>query len=132
MQMSTVLFKKEESDRLVNEFRFKIDLRLQAVLYELATWTARTLSKSVVVTCLLRTPEENEAVNGRPNSSHLDGRAADIRTYLFAKPEIDLIIKHLDEVWGSEFLHTKFHDPGSGFHLHMNINFPFKRKTHLI
>jgi uncharacterized protein YcbK (DUF882 family) len=132
MQMSTVLFKKEEADRLVNEFRFKIDLRLQAVLFELATWMARTLSKGLIVTCLLRTVEENKAVNGKPFSSHLDGRASDIRTYLLAKPEIDKVIGHLNAVWGIDFLHTKFHDSGTGFHLHININFPFKRELHNI
>jgi uncharacterized protein YcbK (DUF882 family) len=132
MQMATVLFKKEEVDRLTNEFRFKIDLRLQAVLFELATWMGRTLSKGVIVTCLLRTPEENAAVNGRPYSSHLDGRAADIRTYLLSHPEIDKVIAHLNSVWGIEFLHTKYHDSGAGMHLHININFPFKRELHNI
>ena len=125
--MSTVLFKKEEADRLLNEFRFKIDLRLQAILFELAVWMARTLSKGLIVTCLLRTVEENKAVNGLPNSSHLDGRAADIRTYLLSKPEIDKLIAHLNAVWGIEFLHTKYHDSGSGLHLHTNINIKYKR-----
>ena len=131
MQISTVLFKKEEADRLTNEFRFKIDLRLQAVLFEESLWLKRTFGKDAIVTCLMRTIDENKAVNGRPFSSHLDGRAADRRTFHLSQPEIDKWILHLNQVWGELFLHTKYHDSGSGLHLHSNINMGFKRSIHL-
>lgn len=128
-----VFFKTENGqhyhDRLSNEFHHKIDLRLKAILMEAGDWSNRVLTKKLIVTCLNRTKEENDKVGGRPTSAHFEGRAADLRTSHLGQPEIDKLIGHLNKVWGLEFLHTKYHDDGTGFHLHININFPFKRNT---
>ena len=115
--------------RLYNEFHHKLDVRLKAILIEAGVWSQNVLGKQLIVTCLLRTKEENEAVGGRPQSAHLEARASDLRTRHLNTEQEEKLKAHLENVWGSEFLHVLIHDSGAGRHMHLNINFPFKRNT---
>lgn len=141
--MKSVHFKTENGQeygqRLVHEFQEDIDNRLKAVLLELGEWTLYCYNKPVVVTCLNRTKEENDKVNGHENSAHLfdpndpllniyPGRAADIRSWAFMKDQIPKIVNHLEKVWGKEFLNVKYHNSGSGDHIHINIKWSYRRK----
>ena len=100
-----------------------IDPRLCAILLELGDWTMRRWSKSIIITCLNRTDEENVSVGGRPKSSHKEGRGGDLRSRNFMPEQIQEILDHVKETWGSEFVHIVYH----GDHIHLNINYPFKR-----
>lgn len=121
---------QEYHDELKNQFSFWIDPRLRAVLTEADGWSRRTTRKGLLITCLNRTEEENQAVGGRKRSAHCYSRAADIRSWLFSTIEIKRLILHLQEVWGKEFLHVIHHDSGRGDHIHININRPFHRKNY--
>lgn len=55
---------------------------LRALVLGLADWAERAIGKkTVTVTCLWRTPEENRAAGGNPKSWHIKNRAADIRIW---------------------------------------------------
>lgn len=117
------------SDRLHTEFNHKIDVRLKAILIEGAMWSQNVLGKQLIITCLLRTEEENEAVGGKPLSAHKEARAGDLRTRHLTPEEEEKLKAHFQNVWGKAFLHVIIHDSGAGRHMHVNINFPFKRNT---
>jgi len=126
-----VYFKKEQGAdyqaRLQLEFTHKIDLRLKAVLFELADWMRRVLNKDLIITCLIRSVDENKAVNGKHWSAHLFARAWDMRTAHLSQAEIDKVQEHLMAVWGKEFLFVLYHDSGSGNHIHGNITLKYAK-----
>lgn len=114
--------------RLWMEFGEWIDPRLRAVLTELAWWLFKNYVLTLVVTCLNRSNPENTAVGGRKWSSHLTGRAADLRSKHFTEEIREAIINHLQETWGADFLHVIWHDSGKGEHFHLNINRAFMKR----
>ena len=109
--------------RLEREFWYEIDPRLRAVFLELNLWIWLTLGKTLTVTCLNRTREENEKVGGSTYSAHLDRRAGDLRSRKFTADEIQQIEQHLEQVWGKDFLFVLCHNSGTGPHIHVNIRF---------
>ena len=117
-------------DRLEFQFSHQIDPRLRGVLWELDDWSVRTTGKNITITCLNRTVEQNKKDGGKERSAHLYSRAADIRSYLLSALEIEKVVAHLNEVWGTEYLHVVYHDSGRGDHIHININRPFHRKNY--
>lgn len=125
-----VLFKRdnglEYSKQLETEFGGQIDGRLKAVIYEIGYFCYEKWGIKPVITCLNRTKEENKKVGGVKWSAHLYGRAVDLRTRTMTKQQIDELQKHLESVWGS-FLYVKYHDAGSGNHLHINIRYAYRR-----
>lgn len=120
---------KGHHDRLYREFHEEIDTRLKAILIEAGMWSMNVLGKQLVITCLIRTVEENAATGGKPRSAHLEARAGDLRTRHLSDEESEKLKEHLQETWGKAFLHVLIHDSGAGRHMHVNINFPFKRET---
>lgn len=105
-----------------------LDKRLRGILSEAHDWLINKGLPGIMVTCLIRTPEENAAQPGsNPKSSHISGRAADIRTVSYSKESIDALCEHLQDVWGKQFLHVLYHDSGGGPHIHLNINYFFAR-----
>lgn len=121
---------KDDSSRLQDEFKTKIDLRLQFLLLELAAFIWDRWQKQTTITCLLRTPTENDALPGsNPQSAHIRGDAADLRTHNYTNIEVDEIVKYVKHHWG-EVVHCIFHNPGGNApHIHININWPFSTKN---
>lgn len=113
----------EYKARLETEFYGMIDKRLKAILLDLADTLEQKLEKDVTITCLNRTLEENREVNGSPHSAHLENRAVDIRTWYFDKKEIVFIEKYLYDTWSRDMIYFKYHDAGSGNHIHINIKY---------
>lgn len=108
-----------------------MDPRVRAMCLELHHWLRSKGRPGLFLTCIIRTEEENaELVKSNPKSAHITGRAVDIRTIGRYSPEtIKEIIEHVYDVWGKAFAYILFHDSGNGDHIHMNMNFPFARKT---
>lgn len=115
------MLKFKDERRLGNELQNVVDFRVKALLEDLAWFVRNTMQKDVVITCLIRTAEENKAVNGVPNSAHLSGRAADIRSTIYTEEEIGVINAYLTKIWGP-LVYFKWHNSGSGMHIHININ----------
>lgn len=129
-----VLFKGENGqayyDRLYFEFRDRIDPRLRAVLMELGKWAEWHTGKGIILTCLNRTEDENNAVGGNHFSAHLVGRAADLRSSNFGQAEVQKILNHLTATWPSSQIYAIYHDSGSGPHIHINIRHSQHRKNY--
>ncbi len=130
-----LLFKTEEGEqlraRLAAEFETVLDPLLRAGLLDLAQFVESQYGKPVIVTCVLRTPDENKAVGGAPNSSHLTGRAADIRVMIYNSDEIVAIQRYLKHRL-ADVIHVLYHNGGTGPHIHTNINWAFARQTFAI
>lgn len=110
-----------KSPRLEREFMEAVDPRLRAVVLDVIYQGRRKFGYQVVITSLFRTPDENRRVGGRPDSSHLDGRAADIRNRDMSSTCQDFIPKYLKSVWG-DLVHVKSEED----HIHININKHFE------
>ena len=121
---------KDDSARLKDEFDSKVDHRLQYILTNLAGWIDANLNKELVITCLLRDATENAALPGsNPQSAHLRGDAADIRSRDFTTQEVDAIVAFIKKQWGP-VVHCLFHNPGGNApHIHLNINWPYSAKN---
>ena len=117
----------EYRDRLKMEFTDKIHPLLRVVIFYIAYLVATRLRRVLVVTCLVRKPVENENDNGMPNSSHLTGRAADIRTRAMDIQTSDWIIQEVKALFGDK-IHIIRHTAGTGDHLHVNVNYPYAGK----
>lgn len=122
-------FKPQESQqlRLKKEFRAEITGMLRAVLLDLAFFTWSSFHIKLLITCLIRTKAENKKINGRPYSAHIRGDAGDSRSWIFTKDQIAIIEKYLKHTWG-DIVHFKYHDAGSGAHMHINVNWPYHKK----
>lgn len=71
----------DQGARLLEEWRV-LHVLLRGAILSLADWLSWTYQKrTLVITCLHRTPEENKAVGGVPHSLHTRDRAADIRNW---------------------------------------------------
>lgn len=68
---------------------------ISALLIPPLTNLAKNLKFDIIITSAFRTPEENEAIGGNPNSSHLRGLACDIRTTSDAD-RYELILKAVE------------------------------------
>ena len=117
----------EYQARLEFEFIRTIDKRLKAILLDLADEVQRKFKKDVILTCLNRTEEENRKFNGSPFSAHLSGRGADIRTWHFNKKVLDFIMNYAYTTWTEDFIYLKYHDSGSGNHLHLSIRYKHRK-----
>ena len=118
-----------KTERIADEFYERLDPRLRSIIMEQARWQWVKFNRALVITCVGRTVEENEAVGGRYNSAHLirsDApyvRAADVRSRNL-DPEMQVKwAKRVSGVWRIRgLLHVVHHNSGSGDHFHMNIN----------
>lgn len=118
-------------NNLIEQFESKIDPRLQAFLLWLSYWINTTYNQDITVTCFNRTVEENKKINGALYSAHLSGRAVDIRSWVFSTEQIQSIQKKIDESWG-DLIYFKYHDSGSGKHIHVNIRYKYLIKDYNI
>ena len=125
-----VQFKQENGIEYANElktqFYDQIDKRLIAVILGIALFCFMRWRKYTIITCLNRTKEENKRVGGAPYSAHLYGRGVDLRTSHLSDQHIVILIEYLEKSWG-DFLFIKYHDSGTGNHLHINIRYKYRR-----
>ena len=110
------------------EFQHQIDGRLKGILLELDDWAYDMYRIPTVITCLNRSKEENERLGGVPWSAHLFGRGADIRSHHYTEKMIQSIVRHLEETWG-DMIFIKYHDSGSGDHIHINIKYAYRKEV---
>ena len=115
---------KDNDTKMVLQYCNEIDPKLRAVLLDIDFWLQRRHGIEVVVTCLNRTPTYNEKIGGRPNSAHLDGRAADIRSFNLPADVLAGLITRVKSIWG-DMVHIIHHD-GTAPHIHINVNRSFK------
>ena len=123
------IFDARYDARLDREFHNEIDPRLRAIIFDLARIMWKRYRKDTILTCLIRSKDENRAEGGYQYSAHLrgSGRAVDLRTSHLSEKEVAGIVEYLNTTWGDDFLYVKFHDAGSGNHLHINIRWKCAR-----
>ena len=122
-----VFYKKP---RLKDEYETRMDPRLRIVNDEVAEWVYLKFNKPWTITCIMRTPAENEAVGGKEKTAHyidISGyvRADDCRSRNFTKSEKVLIVEYVNATWNRfiEYVHIVWHNSGHGEHFHININY---------
>ena len=114
-------------ERMMRDLYLGIDSRMVFMLYDLNAKFYERYGLQIVVTCLMRTQEENAAVGGKKYSAHLRGEAADIRIRNFTQEQIDFILGHLRDSWHPAFLYCTRHT-GTADHIHLNIKWAYARK----
>lgn len=92
---------------------------LQALLRELDGFCASVVLAPLVVTCLDRTEEENEADGGQPNSWHLFKCAADLRIKHLTSEQQKLVAKFLIARCKRPNWELVLKDHGTGPHFHI-------------
>ena len=93
-----------KTDRIRDEFgqlAFK-NPKLFDLLTDLKTYVEEHMHRDIVLTCILRTKEENDElyklvpVEKRPNSPHLGWGAVDLRSSTFSDDEIHQLVAYLN------------------------------------
>lgn len=95
---------------------------LRLVLTEFEAWCALQNFPAPVVTCVHRTPEQNKAAGGVPNSLHLDSRAMDLRNRHYTpeqRMECEQWLRARCPRWAFEMV-LKPH--GTGPHWHIGVH----------
>lgn len=106
--------------RLLEEWETKAHPMLRAVVMEAEDFATKQFNSDMTITCIVRTPEENAADGGLPQSAHLTGRAADIRL-LKTSDQCQAFVEHLVKTWGP-IVCALVHNGGTGPHIHVNVN----------
>jgi uncharacterized protein YcbK (DUF882 family) len=108
-----------KTTRIEREFD-KIDMRLRGALLELDRWHKTDLKKTLTLTSLFRSLEENQRVAGDKNSGHLSGQGADIRIWDYSSDEIKSILNRLNSY---PYLYAGLHKD----HVHLSIRKTFRK-----
>ena len=114
---------QEHYDRLDKEWG-DIHPVTRSVVLECARYVYDRFKKNVIVTCLIRSVSENKADGGVPQSSHLTARAGDFVVPGILLKEAQELIGYVQKYWGP-MICIVYHDAGSGFHFHINTNWPY-------
>ena len=84
-----------KTDRIRDEFP-RIHPKLQHLLHWLDLWSVQRTGYDAVITTLIRTPAEHQAIYpGQvppPLTPHIDGRGADLRSSNYTPEQIDLMV----------------------------------------
>lgn len=108
----------------------KLPEALRVVLEEFAKWSESRGFPAPLVTCIVRTPSQNKAAGGAPNSLHLEGRAVDLRNTGSAKEPhytaeqrmaCEAWLKRRCPKWVFELVLTSH---GTGPHWHIGLRRP--------
>jgi len=129
-----VSIKHKDPIRHRQEFMRDLDPRLRWMLVNIAARARRELGVETITTCIGRTVEENRAVGGIEQSAHLYRpgyylRAVDLRTRHMSDDAIREYLNYF-KPWQAiaGLLHVKYHNSGSGNHIHVNVNHSFALK----
>lgn len=127
--------------RIAEEYEAKINPFLRGLLEDAQDFAASLFQWNLFVTCLLRTPEENDKLYGGKGTHltgvHVDGRGADIRTRDVDPEHVYGLAGYLNERYTYDpdrpLLHVALFEDGisrgSGAHLHLQCH-PHTRNRH--
>lgn len=119
-----LVFKPDNINRLMDEFNKQIDPRLQTMARQLADRMWEKYRVDLMVTCIVRTPEENAAAGGLPQSSHLRKDAIDFRSSNLTEEQANYAVAFVLATWGP-VMHAIYEKGGTAFHLHINLNWGY-------
>jgi len=116
---------KDQSPLLAREFAERLDPIVRAIYLELEHHVLTVYRIPLIITCVERTPLENQKAGGVPRSAHLkqDGyyvRALDMRTKNLSETAIRDVVSRVARVWGA-MAHCIRHT-GTADHIHLNVN----------
>lgn len=129
--MDDIIEFKEHKLRLQFESPM-LDSRLVTIIYALAGYSCYKYHKSLMITELIRTQEEQDAIYGNNpayqqqkwQSVHQYGRGVDLRIFYFKDDELADMLKWLSNTF-TYATPNKFtallHDVGQGKHLHVQV-----------
>jgi hypothetical protein len=117
-----ILFKTPEIEKQYQELPVH-NRRLKNAILMLDLFVSLELKKDIELTSLLRTPEENAAVGGIPNSPHLVWNAVDLRSTLYTDAEVNRIVAFMNSLTYHAGKSTAMaHAVGGGaYHLHIQV-----------
>lgn len=104
----------------------EVDPRLRAICLELDLWLTQKFNKEMLMTGLLRTPEEQAAIypdNPTKPSPHLDRpcRAADFRRTHLEHGELITLVGYFAQHWGAHHSGLLLVDDRGPAHPHLHI-----------
>ena len=113
------------AERQFNEFGAVLP-RLRALLWEVAHYSLTHCGITPIITHVLRTQEEQEAIYGKNTkrrSPHQDGRAADLRSRIYTAPQITDLVKYINTEFPRHdgYPTALYHTVGLGWHLHLQV-----------
>ena len=116
-----------KSERLRKEFSDDITDRLRFILYAVDGYSVQHYRYGIRITELIRTPEENEAVDGVFNSKHLANKddKAEAADFVYSSGRVPLDwddnIKAFigGSLWGVDVVITPH---GTGVHVHLECD----------
>jgi len=113
---------------LEQEFKFRIDNRLQFIIYAVAGFVWDNFGVHITLTELLRDEKTQRRLYPDREyiiSVHEVGRGADIRTRDFTKEEIDKIVEFVNYnvYYGKEDKEVAIYHDVKGLHLHIQIGY---------
>lgn len=112
-----------KTERLEREFHLVHPL-LRAAYYDMG-YEVKKAGSVLVITCLIRSREENAAISKRELSSHLFARGGDSRVWNLPKGVfVGELIAGIKDTYGNK-IHIIRHSGGTADHIHMNVNWQF-------
>ena len=95
--------------------------RLNKILQLASLYCEVEFKKDTTVTCIYRSPEENTAVGGIPNSPHLNWEAADLRAVTLTPEQREKLVKTLNNITFRNGKNTSLCHAVDGGALHFHI-----------
>ena len=112
------------------EFDNALDPLARFAVVDLTDVMAQEFGVDMLITCVNRTPEANQAAGGVEKSAHLPingiGRAVDLRSFHLTDYQEKFLTAYVKARWGT-VIHCILHQGGTADHFHLNVNFQFSR-----
>lgn len=129
--MNHIGFKEENGPdyqkRLEDEFWNHLDPRMCGMAHDLGFGLYRKAEKQLILTCIGRTKEENDAVGGSEYSAHLFRNACchawDARVHHLTGEEVDWCVRRIKNRWDPKVYYVVVHGKGPNRHLHTNVRY---------
>lgn len=121
--------------KLKHEFNSKeVSAYLRACLFELNCFCRKSFDKPLIVTSILRKPEEQveycKKGNYKSGFQHCVGEAVDLRTWNLVMPEVFKLLDYWKDNL-SLICHLKYHEKGTAPHLHLGLQNGFSKRDEL-
>lgn len=105
-----------KTDRIAEEF-WQIHPLLRGMIFYCGWYVYEECRQRIVVTCLIRSVQENKDVGGMAKSSHLYARGGDLRIHNIPRDVRWSMMCEVKEMYG-----MKIHILEHGNHIHSNVN----------